>query len=132
MCMISALSMTFGSRLAPGHSPRGRTRSWRRSARAAWAKCIARAVLRHVRPARRKMGYIPLDNLEDDCILFSSLSREIAPMKTTGQSGLVQGTLDMLILKTLALEPMHGWGIGIRLEQISGGVFQVNPGSLFP
>jgi PadR family transcriptional regulator PadR len=45
---------------------------------------------------------------------------------------LVQGTLDMLILKTLALEPMHGWGIGQRLEQTSGGVFQVNPGSLFP
>ncbi|HEV2985760.1 MAG TPA: PadR family transcriptional regulator [Vicinamibacterales bacterium] len=45
---------------------------------------------------------------------------------------LVQGTLDMLILKTLTLEPMHGWGIGQRLEQTSGGVFQVNPGSLFP
>jgi PadR family transcriptional regulator, regulatory protein PadR len=45
---------------------------------------------------------------------------------------LVQGTLDMLILKTLLLEPMHGWGIGQRIEQISGGVFQVNPGSLFP
>ena len=45
---------------------------------------------------------------------------------------LVQGTLDMLILKTLALQPMHGWGIGQRIEQISGGVFQVNPGSLFP
>jgi transcriptional regulator len=38
----------------------------------------------------------------------------------------------MLILKVLALEPMHGWGIGIRLEQISRGVFQVNAGSLFP
>ena len=46
--------------------------------------------------------------------------------------GLVQGTLDMLILKTLALEPLHGYGIGIRIEQISGGVFQVNPGSLLP
>ena len=45
---------------------------------------------------------------------------------------LVQGTLDMLILKTLALEPMHGWGIAQRIEQTSGGVFQVNPGSLFP
>lgn len=45
---------------------------------------------------------------------------------------LVQGTLDMLILKTLALEPMHGYGIAIRMEQISKGVFQVNPGSLFP
>ena len=48
------------------------------------------------------------------------------------QSVLVQGTLDMLILKTLALEPMHGYGIGARLEQISKGVFQVNAGSLFP
>jgi PadR family transcriptional regulator PadR len=46
--------------------------------------------------------------------------------------GLVQGTLDMLILKTLALEPLHGYGIGIRIEQISGRVFQVNPGSLLP
>ena len=47
-------------------------------------------------------------------------------------SALVQGTLDMLILKTLGLEPMHGYGIGVRLEQISRGVFQVNAGSLFP
>ena len=47
-------------------------------------------------------------------------------------SGLVQGTLHMLILKTLALEPLHGYGIGLRLEQISKGVFQVNAGSLFP
>jgi transcriptional regulator len=47
-------------------------------------------------------------------------------------SGLVQGTLDMLILKTLGLEPMHGYGIGVRLEQISRGTFRVNAGSLFP
>jgi PadR family transcriptional regulator PadR len=47
-------------------------------------------------------------------------------------SGLVQGTLHMLILKTLALEPLHGYGIGVRLEQISRGTFQVNAGSLFP
>jgi transcriptional regulator len=45
---------------------------------------------------------------------------------------LVQGTLDMLILKTLALQPLHGYGIGLRIQQISRGVFQVNPGSLFP
>jgi transcriptional regulator len=38
----------------------------------------------------------------------------------------------MLILKTLALQPMHGYGIGLRIEQISKGVFQVNAGSLFP
>lgn len=47
-------------------------------------------------------------------------------------SALVQGTLDMLILKTLALEPLHGWGIAQRIDQISRGVFQVNAGSLFP
>jgi PadR family transcriptional regulator PadR len=44
---------------------------------------------------------------------------------------LVQGTLDMLILKTVALEPLHGYGIAIRIEQISKGVFKVNAGSLF-
>jgi transcriptional regulator len=54
----------------------------------------------------------------------------VAPADKT--SALVQGTLDMLILKTLALEPMHGYGIGMRLEQISKGAFQVNAGSLFP
>ena len=43
---------------------------------------------------------------------------------------LVQGTLDMLILKTLALEPMHGYGISIRLEQMSKGTFRINAGSL--
>ena len=42
----------------------------------------------------------------------------------------IQGTLDMLILKTLSLEPMHGFGIVRRIEQISRGVFKVNPGSL--
>jgi len=46
-------------------------------------------------------------------------------------SGLVQGTLDMLILKTLALAPMHGYGIAQRIEQMSQGVFSVNAGSLF-
>ncbi|MGH9733604.1 MAG: helix-turn-helix transcriptional regulator, partial [Candidatus Acidiferrales bacterium] len=44
---------------------------------------------------------------------------------------LVQGTLDMLILKTLALEPTHGYGIAVRIEQMSKGVFRVNAGSLF-
>ena len=47
-------------------------------------------------------------------------------------TGLVQGTLDMLILKTLELEAMHGYGIAMRIEQISKGVFHVSPGSLFP
>ena len=42
----------------------------------------------------------------------------------------IQGTLDMLILKTLSLQPMHGFGIARRIEQISRSVFKVNPGSL--
>jgi PadR family transcriptional regulator PadR len=42
----------------------------------------------------------------------------------------IQGTLDMLILKALSLEPMHGFGISRRIEQTSHGVFKVNPGSL--
>ncbi len=45
---------------------------------------------------------------------------------------LLQGTLDLLILKALVLEPMHGLGISRRVEQITKGAFQVKPGSLFP
>jgi PadR family transcriptional regulator, regulatory protein PadR len=66
-------------------------------------------------------------------LFFSGLSTggsDVAP--ADNPSDLVQGTLHMLILKTLALEAMHGYGIGVRLEQISKGVFRVNAGSLFP
>jgi PadR family transcriptional regulator, regulatory protein PadR len=45
---------------------------------------------------------------------------------------LVQGTLDLLILKTVALEPMHGWGIAMRIRQVSNEVLQVNQGALYP
>ena len=45
---------------------------------------------------------------------------------------LVQGTLDLLILKILALEPLHGWAVSQRLKQISGDVLQVSDGSLYP
>jgi PadR family transcriptional regulator PadR len=45
---------------------------------------------------------------------------------------LLQGTLEMLILKVLSLEPMHGWGIAERIQQVSRDVFQVNQGSLYP
>jgi PadR family transcriptional regulator PadR len=47
-------------------------------------------------------------------------------------SDLVQGTLDLLLLKILALEPLHGWAIGQRLRQMSGNVLQVSDGSLYP
>lgn len=48
------------------------------------------------------------------------------------KADLLQGTLDLLILKTLALEPMHGWGISQRLQQTSQGVLNINQGSLYP
>jgi PadR family transcriptional regulator PadR len=47
-------------------------------------------------------------------------------------SDLVQGTLDLLILKILALEPLHGWAVSQRLKQVSGNVLQVSDGSLYP
>jgi len=48
------------------------------------------------------------------------------------RTDLVRGTLDMLILKTLSLQPMHGLGISRRMEQLTEGAFEVKPGSLFP
>lgn len=48
------------------------------------------------------------------------------------KSELLQGTLDLLLLKVLSLEPMHGWGITLRLEQMSGSVLLLNQGSLYP
>ena len=51
---------------------------------------------------------------------------------TKPRSDLLQGTLDMLILKTLALEPMHGWGISQRIQQVSQDVLCINQGSLYP
>src|ERR1700722_1176584 len=45
---------------------------------------------------------------------------------------LLQGTLDLLILKTLALEPMHGWGVALRIHQVSKEVLQIGQGSLYP
>ena len=64
--------------------------------------------------------YSPLDP-QGECFFFMA----------DKSSDLVQGTLDMLILKTLALEAMHGYGVAVRIEQISKGVFRVNAGSLF-
>ena len=48
------------------------------------------------------------------------------------KSDLLQGTLDLLILRTLELEPMHGWGVTQRIQQVSDSVLQVNQGSLYP
>src|SRR5262245_24200470 len=50
--------------------------------------------------------------------------------EATAGTDVIQGTLDMLILKTLSLEPIHGFGVARRIEQVTRGVFKVNPGSL--
>lgn len=51
---------------------------------------------------------------------------------TLPSTDVLQGTLDLLILKTLTLQPMHGWGISQRIQQLSKDVLQVNQGSLYP
>ncbi len=53
-------------------------------------------------------------------------------MATRAQTDALRGSLDLLVLKTLSLEPMHGWGISLRIQQISQGVLEVNQGSLYP
>lgn len=58
------------------------------------------------------------------------MSAEIGP--AAGSAELVQGTLDLLILKVLELEPLHGWGVLKRIEQQSRDVLRVNQGSLYP
>jgi PadR family transcriptional regulator PadR len=58
-----------------------------------------------------------------------SSAKSAAPVES---NDLLQGTLDLLILKTLALEPMHGWGVAQRIQQISKDVLQIGQGSLYP
>jgi transcriptional regulator len=65
---------------------------------------------------------LPLDSQEEN--------RHDGFILVTKGTDLIQGTLDMLILKSLSLQPMHGFGVTQRIEQISEGVFKVNPGSL--
>ena len=65
---------------------------------------------------------IPLDSQEEN--------RHGGLILAAKGTDLIQGTLDMLILKSLSLQPMHGFGVTQRIEQISDGVFKVNPGSL--
>ena len=53
-------------------------------------------------------------------------------MTARSQTDALRGSLDLLVLNTLSLEPMHGWGISQRVQQISGGELEVNQGSLYP
>jgi PadR family transcriptional regulator, regulatory protein PadR len=76
----------------------------------------------HRRRLQILVGWSHLDDHKDAVLTSVSM--------TDPNTDVIQGTLDMLILKTLSLEPMHGFGIARRVEQISRGVFKVNPGSL--
>src|SRR5437773_884793 len=70
---------------------------------------------------------MPTDTLLD--------SKRRAPMPGTKhpqEPDALRGSIDLLVLKALALQPMHGWGIGLRIEQISKGRLEVNQGSLYP
>lgn len=53
-------------------------------------------------------------------------------MPTRPQADVLRGSLDLLVLKTLSLVPMHGWGISQRIQQLSTGILEVNQGSLYP
>ena len=59
-------------------------------------------------------------------------TRQKADMSEPTTNDVLRGTLDLLVLKTLTLEPMHGWGISQRIQQMSQGVLDVNQGSLYP
>jgi PadR family transcriptional regulator, regulatory protein PadR len=56
----------------------------------------------------------------------------MAATKHPQESDALRGSIDLLVLKALALQPMHGWGIGLRIEQVSKGRLEVNQGSLYP
>jgi len=87
------------------------------------------AILRQLNPHRGASQFIFLLTIKKSACNLSIIKRSESQV---GQRDVVQGTLEMLILKTLALEPMHGYGVATRIEQVSQGVFRVNPGSLLP
>jgi PadR family transcriptional regulator, regulatory protein PadR len=74
----------------------------------------------------------PLTFYKNDVILRRPLVEQLGGAIVTQSPDILQGTLDLLILKTLALEPMHGWGIAQRIQQVSKEVLQVQQGSLYP
>ena len=82
----------------------------------------------HRRVSRRLGSDYPLTIDKSKCIVLVDNLGEFMGKPTD----LVQGTLDLLILKTIALGPMHGWAIGQRIQQVSKDVLQVQQGSLYP
>jgi PadR family transcriptional regulator PadR len=75
----------------------------------------------------RAVKQAPLDIRQEKSLSLSNVEG-----KMQESTELLQGTLDLLILKTLALESMHGWGIALRIQQVSKEVLQVGQGSLYP
>jgi PadR family transcriptional regulator PadR len=79
-----------------------------------------------------------LDGLKESPYSPSDSLKQVFPYSHSGRAmpddraDLLQGTLELLVLKTLSLEPMHGWGIAQRIEQMSRGTFEVSQGSLYP
>jgi PadR family transcriptional regulator PadR len=72
----------------------------------------------------------PLDIYRSSCDLPLDSYRNLMTLRQ--QTDALRGSLDLLVLKTLSLAPMHGWGISQRIQQISEGVLEVNQGSLYP
>jgi len=73
------------------------------------------------------VDYFPLHFYKTSAMLFVEANRE-----TMSRIDLPQGTLDLLILRTLSLEPQHGWGISERVQQVSSEVLRIQQGSLYP
>src|SRR5689334_21782299 len=96
---------------------------------------------RQPRPAPRDGHPVPLLLTSDrSCPSFCRIPREATartvirrmPTPPPTAADVLRGTLDLLVLKTLTLAPMHGWGISQRIQQFSRGVLDVNQGSLYP
>jgi len=68
----------------------------------------------------------------DRCACTVLSEPDNTPSMTPPSQDVLRGTLDLLVLKTLTLEPMHGWGISERIQQVSRGILDVNQGSLYP
>lgn len=80
-------------------------------------------------PNRSTGGSFPVDNLQER---RHTLAVRLGEERMSAPAEILQGTLDLLILKTLALEPMHGWGIAQRIQQVSRDILQIQQGSLYP
>jgi PadR family transcriptional regulator, regulatory protein PadR len=86
---------------------------------------VAREGITLLLTSTKVSGHFPLDSYKN-----SSSSDSAVPART--QTDALRGSLDLLVLKTLSLQSMHGWGISVHVQQISDGVLEVNQGSLYP